>query len=149
MIIGSRFYGWRPDISKCHNFANFPLPSTTSRANKLLGLVLIVILLVFQVLIVACSPPETTTFIEEIVALAEQGNANSQYTLGSMYLQGIGVPKDNNKAFEWFHRAAEQDHVISQHNVAFAYAEGIGVEKDFRQSVSWYRKAVLSQIIEL
>jgi TPR repeat protein len=33
---------------------------------------------------------------------AKQGNAESQYTLGTMYELGEGVAEDDKEAFKWF-----------------------------------------------
>jgi hypothetical protein len=39
---------------------------------------------------------------------AEQGNAFAQYSLGYAYANGRGVPKDNEKAKEWYRKSAAQ-----------------------------------------
>ena len=39
---------------------------------------------------------------------AEQGDADSQLDLGWMYLDGLGVPKDEKEAAKWFQKAADQ-----------------------------------------
>lgn len=46
-------------------------------------------------------------------ALAEQGHAAAQYSMGAMYELGDGVPQDTNKAVEWYQRAAAQDNVMA------------------------------------
>jgi TPR repeat protein len=42
---------------------------------------------------------------------ARQGNAESQYTLGTMYELGEGVAEDDKEAFKWFSLAASQGNV--------------------------------------
>ena len=44
---------------------------------------------------------------------AEQGNAQAQYNLGSLYEAGNGVKKDLGKAIEWFRKAAKQGYLDS------------------------------------
>jgi WD40 repeat protein len=39
---------------------------------------------------------------------AEQGNADAQYSLGFMYENGRGVPRDDTAAASWYQKAAEQ-----------------------------------------
>ena len=36
----------------------------------------------------------------------EQGNTQAQNLLGTMYADGLGIPKDSDKAFRWFREAA-------------------------------------------
>ncbi|MGC2643527.1 MAG: SEL1-like repeat protein [Pseudolabrys sp.] len=40
--------------------------------------------------------------------LAEQGNANAQYNLGTFYDNGLGVPQDKVRAYMWFSMSAAQ-----------------------------------------
>jgi len=40
--------------------------------------------------------------------LAEQGNANAQYDLGTFYDNGLGVPLDKVRAYMWFSLSAAQ-----------------------------------------
>ena len=40
--------------------------------------------------------------------LAEQGNANAQYNLGTFYDNGLGVPQDKVRAYMWFSLSATQ-----------------------------------------
>jgi tetratricopeptide (TPR) repeat protein len=42
---------------------------------------------------------------------AEQNNVDAQNYLGVIYLCGLGVVKDNQKAVEWYRKAAEQGNV--------------------------------------
>ena len=46
------------------------------------------------------------TALREWKPLAEQGNANAQFNLGSMYEGGYGVPRDYVKAYMWINLAA-------------------------------------------
>ncbi len=73
--------------------------------------------------------------------LAEQGDAGAQNNLGQMYVNGRGVPKDEQQAVVWYRKAAEQGHASAQLNLGAMYATGQGVPKDEQQAVAWYRKA--------
>ena len=41
---------------------------------------------------------------------ADLGEAEAQYNLGTMFLSGVGVARDRERARECFRRAAEQGH---------------------------------------
>jgi TPR repeat protein len=50
-------------------------------------------------------------FVTELMLLrplAKQGNATAQTSLGLMYGNGRGVPKDDMEAVRWYRKAAEQ-----------------------------------------
>ena len=44
--------------------------------------------------------------LEALIEKAEKGGAVAQRQLGYKYRNGIGVPQDNDKAFEWHKKAA-------------------------------------------
>ena len=48
---------------------------------------------------------------------ADQGFANAQYNLGTMYANGQGVKHDFGEAVRWFHKAAEQGHEQAKKDV--------------------------------
>jgi uncharacterized protein len=64
--------------------------------------------------------------------------------LGSMYIQGQGVPKDSREAANWFRRAAEQGQVEAQYNVGLMYGAGMGVPQDYVQEHMWLDLAAAS-----
>ncbi len=47
---------------------------------------------------------------KQITKAAEQGDADAQFRLGTMYYFGRGVPKDHREAAKWFMKVAEQGH---------------------------------------
>ena len=72
---------------------------------------------------------------------ANNGNANAQYHLGRMYVNGCGVEKDEMEAAKWFRKAAEQGDESAQCYIGWMYGAGRGVAKDEVEAVKWYRKA--------
>lgn len=62
---------------------------------------------------------------------AEQGHADAQVLLGTLFDSGLGVPVDHGEAAGWYRRAAEQGHVDAQHSLGTAYILGRGVPQDF------------------
>lgn len=91
---------------------------------------------------VSDSPQETeqARFLRH-KAKAEQGDAESQSTLGFYYAKGQGVEKDYAEAVKWYRKAAEQGHAGAQHSLGVRYEVGQGVVQDDVEAVKWYRKA--------
>jgi len=68
---------------------------------------------------------------------ADSGDAQAQFNLGLLYLDGHGVPQSYAEAAKWFHRAAEQDYGPAQHNLGAMYGSGDGVKRDYVQAYKW------------
>ena len=74
--------------------------------------------------------------------LLEGGDAQTQFSLGSMFFTGSdGVPENQALAVTWWRRAAEQGHADAQFNLGVVYSNGNGVPQDDAESVTWYRLA--------
>lgn len=71
-------------------------------------------------------------------ALAEDGDVRSQYRLGRLYADGLGVEKDFRAAIHWFHQAADQGSVMAQNELALMYTIGRGVRQDHGEAAYWY-----------
>ena len=84
-----------------------------------------------------------TTNMENLIKLAEQGNADAQYELFVRYFYGEGLPKDYAKALMWIQKAAEQGLINAQLDIAQCYEKGIGVEQDFHFAFYWLEKAAI------
>ncbi len=81
------------------------------------------------------------TALREIRPLAEQGDDQAQYYLGSMYHYGQGVPQGYAEAVKLYRKAAEQGYANAQNTLGFMYASGRGVPQDDAEAMEWYRKA--------
>jgi hypothetical protein len=73
--------------------------------------------------------------------LAEKGDAEGQYDLGLMYLDGLGVPKNDAEAVNWFRKAANQGYTAAQANLGAMYQSGLGIPTNDVEAVNWFRKA--------
>ena len=73
--------------------------------------------------------------------LAEQGNAEAQFHLGSIYAKGQGAEKDEKQAVNWFDKAAKQGYREAQTKLGFMYATGKGVEQNYNSAFYWCYKA--------
>jgi hypothetical protein len=72
---------------------------------------------------------------------ADKGDPIAQFELGTLYANGVGIPKDDAEAVIWFRRAAEHGNADAQYTLALRYDNGQGVEKDGSQALDWYQKA--------
>ena len=72
---------------------------------------------------------------------AKQGDSLAQHNLGTMYLSGVGVPKDAVEAVKWFRRAAEQGYAGAQRALGMMYLSDIGVPRDAVEAAKWVRRA--------
>jgi uncharacterized protein len=72
---------------------------------------------------------------------ADQGDAEAQQGVGTLYRDGLGVPHDYMQAMGWFRKAADQNYALAQAKIGGMYLEGLGVAEDHKQDLTWYRKA--------
>jgi TPR repeat protein len=79
--------------------------------------------------------------LHAVTALANAGDAEAQYLLGTFSRDGTGGKKDNAEAVRWFRKAADKEHVFAMSSLAWMYQQGRGVQKDDKQAVRWYRQA--------
>src|SRR5690242_4854110 len=73
--------------------------------------------------------------------LAEKGDAEAQFYLGTLYAEGHGVAHDDATAFKWFERAANQGNAVAQYNVGASYAAGTGIAKSYPDAAKWFRRS--------
>ncbi|MCI6780825.1 MAG: sel1 repeat family protein, partial [Dialister sp.] len=78
---------------------------------------------------------------DNILELANEGDACAQNNLGEMYEYGTGVEQSDEKAVEWFLKAAEQGFARAQYNLGDMYYLGWGVEESDEKAVEWVLKA--------
>jgi TPR repeat protein len=73
---------------------------------------------------------------------AEQGHAESQYILSTMYDEGQGVTLDHAQAAHWERLAADQGHAYAQANLSFRYYTA----GNFAEAFAWCQRAAYSQL---
>ncbi len=118
--------------------------------------------LLFSVIVlltsVALSACKAETAFEKTQALAYQGNATAQTSLGIMYENGQGVIKDYQQAVYWYEKAAKQGYVLAinwfkkaadqdsradegdaeaQHNLGVMYYFGQGLPQSYKKAYMW------------
>jgi uncharacterized protein len=71
----------------------------------------------------------------------DAGYANSQYTMGKLTAEGLGVEADAAAAANFYLLAARQGFARAQYNLGKIYRDGIGVAQDETLSLFWWREA--------
>src|SRR5215831_16914450 len=66
--------------------------------------------------------------------------ARALSNLGAMYLNGLGVKKNEKKAFELIQQAADKGFTSAEFGLGSMYANGRGVKQDLPKAVEWYCK---------
>lgn len=72
---------------------------------------------------------------------AKSGNLRAQFTLGIMYFNGYGVPKNTNTALFWFTQAAERNDPASQYALGLLILYGEGTKSDKAKAKTWIIKS--------
>ncbi len=88
----------------------------------------------------AQSPSEAAALAAELEA-ANQGDPDAQSLLGTRFLLGDGVPRDDAQAVMWWRKAADQGLANAQSNLGYLYLNGRGVRTDYGEALAWYLKA--------
>ena len=73
--------------------------------------------------------------------LADEGNVIEQHRLGVMYLEGDGVDRNYEKAFNYLLKAAKQGNGNAQSAIAGMYFDGKGIQRDEEEALFWSNKA--------
>ncbi|HCO42695.1 MAG TPA: hypothetical protein DCZ11_01630 [Gammaproteobacteria bacterium] len=88
------------------------------------------------------------TAVRLIKPLAEQGNVEAEYFMGTFYMYGHGVAMDPPQADMWFKRAfghwetqARAGNPAAMVEVALMLTTGLGIQRDDKAAVEWLRKA--------
>jgi uncharacterized protein len=68
---------------------------------------------------------------------AENGDAESQLTVGIMYDLGQGVPQNFAEALKWYARAANQGNAIARNDLGVMYLEGKGTTQNVVEAARW------------
>ncbi|MFV0627329.1 MAG: tetratricopeptide repeat protein [Alphaproteobacteria bacterium] len=81
--------------------------------------------------------------LESLTKEADEGNINSQITLGYLYLYGNDKVQPNyEKSFQYYGLAAEQGDRVAVNNLGILYYSGIGTERNVGKAALQFEKAV-------
>ena len=105
------------------------------------------------ILLAACSGParadldagvdawergDYATAYREWKPLAEQGDSDAQFNLGTWYYH---AENDYPSAARWFREAAQQGHPLAQHDLGSLYVLGQGVPQSDAEAARWFQLA--------
>ena len=77
-------------------------------------------------------------FMQYIYCAEEENDAEAQYKLGSMYYQGVGLPRpDFRRAVAFFSRAANNGYAPAQVKLGLLYWRGEGIAKNLKMAHKW------------
>lgn len=70
---------------------------------------------------------------------ARSGNADAEELIGVMYAMGLGVERDDQRAFEWYLRSAMKGHPGAQSGIGWYFEIGRGMPApDLVRAYMWY-----------
>lgn len=72
---------------------------------------------------------------------ANEGRGWAQSDLGSLYEDGLVLPRDYGEAVYWYRTAAEKGYPGAQTNLGIMYARGRGVASSRRTAIEWFQRA--------
>ncbi len=82
--------------------------------------------------------------MQELLPAARSGNAEAEELIGIMYAMGLGVERDDIRAFDWYLRSSLKGHPGAQSGIGWYYEVGRGMPApDLIRAYTWY---VLSAI---
>ena len=77
--------------------------------------------------------------MKELLPAARSGNADAEELIGIMYAMGLGVQKDDFRAFDWYLRSSMKGHPGAQSGVGWYYETGRGMPApDLVRAYTWY-----------
>ncbi len=91
----------------------------------------------FQKGVEAYTSKDYMTALKEFSPLVEQKFAPAQFFIGTMFVNGEGLPKDEEIALLLFNRAARQGFVNAQASLGAMYTLGKGTQKDTILGYMW------------
>lgn len=77
----------------------------------------------------------------KFMPLARKGNAEAQYYLGGIYLDGLGVTANSAKGVEWMEKAIAQYHRDAATTLGKRYLSGMGVTMDATRGTDLFKLA--------
>jgi hypothetical protein len=79
--------------------------------------------------------------LTEIGALADSGDVEAIFLMGTAHDEGLGTEIDYKQALHWYKAAAKEGHILAIHNVGNMYRDGRGVNVDHSEAATWWLQA--------
>ena len=109
---------------------------TGRHARHLVVAVVVFSLVALRAPVYAQQPP-----LDDLRTRADQGEAEAQFILGTMYESGTVLVQNYVEAARWHRRAAEQGYALSFLTLGRAYFSARGVPQDFVSAHMWFNLA--------
>jgi len=72
-----------------------------------------------------------------------KSTAESEQLIAQAFLLGTVIPKNIEKAIDWYSRASEKGNAEAQNELGFIYFSGREVEQDYKKTAKYFRQAAL------
>ena len=95
-------------------------------------------MIVVVALVLGLALPAGADPVSDVRKLAEQGDPEAQFALGTLYRDGQGVEKDLKQTIKWWEKAAELGYVDAQFALGNIYSGGYGIMKNYLLSYMWF-----------
>ncbi len=86
-------------------------------------------------------PDDPDKGLKWLARSADMGRTRSMQLLGTLYLRGQFLDKNEKQAVLWFTRGAEKQDPASMRDLAACYEDGVGVDQDYALAAKWYQRA--------
>jgi len=86
--------------------------------------------------------------ITQLEKWTSTGNTIAPYDLAILYIEGLQVEQDYQKAFKWMKKSTDYGHFGAHYNLGLMYLEGLGVARDQKKAFQWMEKAAFKGSIE-
>ena len=113
-----------------HSFSNASLTTKQKRANA-----------VYNQAVLAVRSQENAEAIKLLTKAGELGHLDAQNDLGLFYQSGMMVPKDYQRAMQWYKKAASKNHIPAIFNIGILYHKGLGVPQNYKRARIWFLRA--------
>lgn len=84
---------------------------------------------------------EAKNSLNYLIGQHKEGNADLEFSIGQFYNFGLGTPKNDRLAFEWWLKSANNGNSEAQNNIAIFYERGYETKKDTDKALLWYTKS--------
>lgn len=81
-------------------------------------------------------------------AAAHPVEIGARQRLGTLYLEGKGVPKDTEEGLKWLNESAEMGDANACFQLGMIYYDGRLVEQDYEKALNWYLQAAEDKTAE-
>lgn len=88
-----------------------------------------------------CLEPATEESVKWLSIAAEKDEPSALCDLALCYLNGDGVEKNVDKAYELLKKASAKEDIIAHNNLGYFYEKGFGAAKDEKKAVHHYKLA--------